>query len=184
MNMFYKRDEHYKILGNFMVEFSTMETALLQYCSIITYLNYCQDGYTRYSPLSLSDRLKFIRDFIYKNLPLLQNDWDKITQKINSVNEDRRHLIHGIGRSTLWAENLNTMCPKKGEIIEKEYNVIDIEKIISDIQEIKTGDNGIQGEFLTKFCTHRYDHYNKNIDNSSKVIYTVNGEVLTEFKGV
>ena len=181
--MFQKPKEYYHVLGEFMTKFSSMETSLVSYCSIIKYLCNYQEGFDEFSPLSISDRLKYISKFIKESLPELQNDWNKIVQKINEVNENRRHLIHGIGRASFYTESITTHVPKKGKTVSKDFSIEDINKIIDNIEHICTGDNGIQGEFHNNFCISRYDYHNERIDASNKIVYRLNGVAVTKFKG-
>lgn len=166
-----------------MAKFSSMETTLVSYCSIIRYLSDCREGFDEFSPLSISERLKFISKFISEALPELKGDWDRIVQKINSVNEDRRHLVHGIGRTGFYSDSISTYVPKKGKTIQKDFSIEDIKRIIDAIEHICTGDNGIQGEFQNNFCIRRYDYHNDAIDVSNKIVYRINGVAVTKFKG-
>ena len=124
--MFQKRQEYYQVLGEFLKKFSEMETSLIAYCSVIKYLSYCQDGFDRFSPLTISQRIEFISDFINESLPELKNDWGKIKQNISSIHENRRYLIHGIGLTGLFQNTISTHIPKKGKTIKKDFSVEDI----------------------------------------------------------
>ena len=42
---------------------------------------------------------------------------------------------------------------------------------------------GIRGEFDTVFRTARFDNWNKLVNDDSKVIFKINGETVTEWKG-
>lgn len=180
--MFRKQNDYYKVLGEFLKKFSEMETSLVAYCSIIKYLTYCQEGFDEFSPLPIGERLKYISKFINENLAILKSDWEKTQQKINRVNEDRRHLIHGIGRTSLYADTITTQVPKKGKTVSKEFSIEKIRKIIDDIEHICTGDNGVQGEFRNKFCIARYDLYNDTAGTTPKIIYRLDGVIVTKYK--
>lgn len=180
--MFRKQNDYYKALGEFLKKFSEMETALVTYCSIIKYLSYCQEGFDEFSPLAIGERVKFISKFINENLPDLKGDWEKIRQKINKVNEDRRHLVHGIGRTSLYTDTITTHVPKKGKTVSKDFSIEEIRSIIDDIEHICTGTNGIQGEFHNIFCINRYNFHNDTPGTAPKIVYKLNGVIATKFQ--
>ncbi|HXS38273.1 MAG TPA: hypothetical protein VN721_16340 [Flavipsychrobacter sp.] len=181
--MYHKQQENYQLLGEFLKAFSEMETRLILYCSVIKYLAYCQEGLDKFAPYTISQRLDYISVFIDEDLPELKNEWTKIRGRIKTVNEERRYLVHGIGRTSMYTDPITTFIPKKGTTITKEFKTVDIKKLINEIYEICTGDNGLEGEFQNIFCTRRYDLYNDQIDNSQKIIYQINGVPVTKFKG-
>ncbi len=133
--------------------------------------------------MELDQKRKKIKEFIYKSLPQLKQDWDTINSKIGTLNEDRRHLIHGIGQSYFLKDVIKTVIRKGQNVILKEYSIADINSLTNKLAHLLTGDNGLDGEFLTKFSKHLFDNYNKSAPDDKKIVYRVNGTIQTEWVG-
>lgn len=184
MNVSFENLEKFRnALGSLVIEFSKLEFSLTYYCAIIENPYNHTVELRNYLGSELEAKRNKVKSFIYTNLVDLKTEWDVINSKIGSINQERRHLIHGIGRSYFLLDAIKTIIKKGDEIVSKQYAVEDIKIITNKLSHLLTGENGLEGEFLTKFTTQLFDHLNKNVSDDKKVVYRVNGEILTEWKG-
>ena len=184
MNVSFENVEKFeKALGSLVIEFSKLEFSLTYYCALIENPYNHTAVLRKYLGSELKAKRNKIKSFIYTNLEDLKTEWDVINSKIGSINQERRHLIHGIGRSYFLLDAIKTIIKKGDEIVSKEYSVNDIKIITDKLSHLLTGDNGLEGEFLVKFTSQLFDNLNKKVLDDKKVVYRVNGEILTEWKG-
>ena len=51
------------------------------------------------------------------------------------------------------------------------------------VHHLNTGDNGIRGEFHTKFTKTRIDKWNNLVRDDARIVYKQNGEIISDWKG-
>lgn len=56
-------------------------------------------------------------------------------------------------------------------------------KLTDKLHHIRTGKNGIYGEFNTQFMTARINRWNDNVSDELKIVYQVNNEIKSDWKG-
>ena len=182
MKASFENTENFKsALGSLVMDFSKLEFSLIYYCALIDDPYNYTSKVKSYLGHELEQKRNIIKAYIYKNLPDLKTEWDIINSKIGTINEERRHLIHGIGRSYFLLDTIKTTLKKGDEVVSKEYTVEDIKKIVDKLSHLLTGDNGLEGEFLIKYSTQLFDHFNETAD--PKIAYRVNGKILTKWTG-
>lgn len=179
----YNSDEFTSSLGKFVIEFSKFEFAIAELASWTSGNIHDRDDLFRDCIRdTLEKNRRRISDYIKKHLPEIQSEWTTINDRIGKLNKERRFLVHGmIDHSEFIAENLAVLVSKG----LPETNQIDSHSILllrKEIMDIMTGKNGVNGEFYIKFVTLRIDYHNEVI-SKGKIVYKVNNEILTDWKG-
>lgn len=169
-------------VGQFVFEFAEIEFSLLYYWGLIDSPKNQNSSIRENIGTSFEERRKKVTNFVNINLPDLKTRWDKINTKLGSINQERRYLIHGIGQASFYEDSITALIKQKGELSLKKFTITDIAKLSDKIAHVLTGIDGIAGEFLIDFSTQRFNHYNEYA-SEGKIVYTVNGKILTEYKG-
>lgn len=169
-------------LGKFAFEFAELEYALLYYWGIIEDPKNQNLIIEENIGSDFEARRKKVTTFIHKNLPNLNSKWNTINKKLSEINLERRYLIHGIGLANFNENAITAAIRHKGTLKPKKFSIDDIKRISNDIAHLLTGVDGLSGEFLIEFSTHRLNHYNEHTADS-KIIYQVNNKILTDYKG-
>jgi hypothetical protein len=178
------RDKFIREIGSFTINFSKLEIGISELAAYtIDDLRYWEIKYNETYGLSLKNNRDLIKKFIQKEIPKLLPTWELINIEIGVLNHSRRHLIHGSGRSYLLHEPIITTIKNNGEFEKREFSVSDIKKLNSKIAHLCTGENGICGHFSTLFKTTAFNWHNENSQNHHKIIYKVNNETQTDWKG-
>jgi len=168
-------------LGQFLIEFARLEHTLAFYCSIIdsprkpNLYKFLGDDFHR--------KRNFISDHFKTHLPELLQEWRTINSEIGNINEDRRHLIHGIGQSYFFKESISTFVKKGDRIVEKLFTSKEIRNLTNRIGHLLTGTKGIKGHFQTKFLKAVFDFHNHSVPNKEKIVFESDGKIITEWKG-
>jgi len=132
---------------------------------------------------TLKEKRTLLRKYIKSELPELLEEWEVINGEIGVLNLERRYLVHGIGRAYLFHENISTYVKVGKTVQTKEYKVKDIKSLTNRIGHVNTGKNGINGVFYFKFKTAIIDSYNERVENSEKIVFKLNGEIVSKWKG-
>ena len=182
-DIFENREKYKSAVGHFVMNFSELEFSLLYYCGLIDYPHDQNFGVKSHLNSTFGQRRTKISNFIRSDIPKLQATWDNINSKLGEVNRDRRFLVHGIGRASFFEDSIKAFIPNKDTVDLKNFSIDSIKAINNKIGYLLTGDDGLTGEFLIKFNTARFDLHNKITVEDNKIIYKINGDILTEFKG-
>jgi hypothetical protein len=79
---------------------------------------------------------------------------------------------------------ITTYIQEGGRLTAKEFTLEEIKAASNDLAIVSSGDNGINGEFRTTLTKATVDQWNSAaIDNSLKIVYRMNGEIISEWKG-
>ncbi len=172
-------------IGEFIIAFSQMEFGLVFLCSMTEFDFRKKDMYvTKYLGFSLEKKLEHLTDFIKEHLNELLPKWNELKTEIGKLNRERRFLAHGFMTYYLPNENITTIIKEKGEIVSKNQSIEEIKSYTNRLQHLNTGKNGITGEFHILFTKTRIDKWNDIVNNENKIIYTVNGEIISNWKGL
>lgn len=183
-NSWEMREKFLKEIGLFTVRFSKLETGLTELSAFTCNdIRYWKLEYKDNFGLSLTAKRDLIKKFIKSELPFLNSEWELINNEIGQLNHFRRHLIHGTGDSYLFHPEITTTIKNKDKIESKKFTVKDINILVNRINTVCSGENGILGVFNTKFKTAAIDWYNNNAETHHRIIYKVNNEIITEWKG-
>jgi hypothetical protein len=181
----FKNDKLFKeAIGAFIIASSEMEFAVANLCSII-----CEDPRLHQKQLfdtmglPLDKKRTILSEFIKNNIPSLAMEWININDSIGRINADRRYLAHGFTQYFLPGEYIETYIKNKGQITKKRFSISDIAALTNKIHHINTGINGINGVFNTKLFVARINLWNELVDVQKKMIYKVNDQILTDWKG-
>jgi hypothetical protein len=171
-------------IGLFAVQFSYLEFGLTHLSAFTCEdIRYWEVHFEGNFGLSLESKRDLIKKFIKSELPHLLNEWESINTEIGKLNHFRRHLIHGTGDSYLFHPKISTCIKNNKKIETMKFTVKDINILIKRIDEVCTGYNGIHGVFSIKFKYAAINWYNKNAETHKRIIYQVNNEIITEWKG-
>jgi hypothetical protein len=116
-------------------------------------------------------------------MPEFSLRWDSINSKLGQINQNRRFLVHGIGRTNFYHHSVKAFVPRKESYDLKEFSVDDIKDLSNQISHLLTGKDGLSGDFLIDFSTKRFDRHNRTTFNRNKIVYRVNNKILTEYSG-
>lgn len=178
------REKFLREIGLFSVQFCQLELGVTELASFtIDDIRYWEVQYQEIFGLNLEHKRELIKKFLQKEIPQLYTEWETINTEIGVLNHNRRHLIHGTGNSYLLHPKIKTQIKNNRKIEMREFSVRDIKELTNRIGHICSGANGILGIFNTKFKTMSIDWYNSNSENHKKIIYKVNNDIQTEWKG-
>jgi len=159
------------LLSEFIIKFSTVEFYISYLSHEIDKIYNPHAKFEEAALKSLHNKREHIKKFIYENLQNLKPKWDIISNNINSINNERKHLVHGIGNPYIYGmngyniKNLTSFIPKQNTNRQFEYK--DIEKINSEIDDIICK-NGLGNEFYAEFKKELVDWYNLNLAERPK----------------
>lgn len=183
-NDFKGRENFLRELGLFNVEFSKLEFGLLDLCTMTSeHFPAYKPRYIDFIGDSLEKKRKKIKYHLKENLPDLLKEWTEINVEIGLLNDERRHLVHGVGQAYLFHESISTYVKKKDKVEKKEYTVKNIRSLTNRVAHVNTGKNGICGEFYFKMKTAVIDLYNESVPNKDKKVFRVNNEIVSVWKG-
>jgi hypothetical protein len=180
-----ENDRKFKeVLGDFLIAFTQLEFGLAELCTLTDFdLKNNDVTFEKFLGQTFEQKRKIITNFIKENFSDIQPIWDTLNEKIGQINRHRRFLIHGIVDSFIQKNTITTIIKEKGNKVQSEFSISQIKKIINEIHEINTGSNGILGEFNILFKTIIFNHWNNLEKNSNKVIFKIDQEIFTDFKG-
>jgi len=179
------KDKEFKeAIGSFIIAFSEFEFGLVFLCSMTEFdLRYSHNYFTKYLGYSFEQKKKHLNDFIKDQMPDIKPIWDKIIKEIGELNRERRFLAHGFMSYGLPKETITTHVKENGGMATKYQTVEEIKGYTNRLQHLNTGENGINGEFHTLFTLTRINKWNSIVNDTSKIVYKVNGKIISEWKG-
>jgi len=179
-----KNKEFKEAIGAFVIAFSELEFGLVDLCSMTEFDIRKKDHYvTKYLGFTFERKLQHLTDFISENLSELEPVWEKLKNEIGQLNRERRFLVHGFMTYYLPHETITTHVKEKGKVTTKHQTLEEIKGFINRLQHLNTGENGINGAFHTLFTKTRIDKWNNLVNDENKIIYKVNNEIVSKWKG-
>lgn len=185
MTDIWKNDKEFKqAIGAFIIAFSELEFGLVFLCTMTEFdLRKSNTYITKYMGFSFEKKMDRVSEFINEHLIEIKPIWDKLKDEIRQLNRERRFLAHGFLNYFLPAKKITTHIKENGQIISKELTLQEIIILTSRLHILNTGENGINGAFHTLFTKTRIDKWNELVNDESKIIYEVNNQVLSAWKG-
>jgi len=180
-----KNDKDFKeAIGAFIIAFSELEFGLAFLCSMTEFDLRLKDNYViKYLGFSFDKKMLHLTDFINENLEEIKPIWDTLKVEIGQLNRERRFLAHGFMTYYLPHETITTHVKEKGQVVTKNQTLTEIKSFTNRLQHLNTGENGINGEFHTLFTKTRINKWNKLVNEDTKIVYRVNSEILSDWKG-
>lgn len=171
-------------IGEFIIAFSELEFGLVFLCMITENdLRNKNNYFDKYLGFSLDQKIKHLDIYIKENLQEIKNIWDKQKHGIKEINRERRFLVHGFMSFGFPKEKISTFLKENGVIKNRFHTIEEIKSYTNRIQHLKTGENGINGEFHILFTKLRINKWNETASKSDKITYTVNSEIVSDWKG-
>ena len=136
----------------------------------------------KYLGMNIGERRERIKEFIDDQLPEFKKRWKTINDKIGSANAERKKISHGIVGYLHTEESILVHINKgRNEIQSHRISTKEIDKLIQELYELNTGDEGLNGHFAIEVTTARIDKWNEKANDDYKVIHRVNGKVLSKW---
>lgn len=181
----WKKDKEFKeAIGAFIIAFSELEFGLVFLCSMTEFDVRKKDQFiTKYLGVTFERKLQHLTDFISENLSELKPVWGKLKNEIGQLNRERRFLVHGFMTYYLPRETITTHVKENGKVTTKQQTLEEIKGFIKRLHHLNTGENGINGTFHTLFTKTRIDKWNDLVNDENKIIYKVNNEIISKWKG-
>ncbi len=185
MSDIFEKDKEFKeAIGAFIIAFSKLEYGLARLGVLTEFdLRHRNDYLLQHIGSSFEQKKKKITEYIENYLPELKPIWDIQKEKIGQLNRERRFLAHGFDNYSLPRENITTYVKEKQKLAKREYDVKSIKSLTNDLHHLLTGENGINGEFHIEFTRLRINQWNDLVNDESKIIYTVNSVIKSDWKG-
>lgn len=180
-NLLENRDEFQSALGQFVIRFSELEFSLLYFCGAIDHPRNENLGIKENLATTFEQRRNKISFFIRSELPEIADIWNGINERLGNINRDRRFLVHGIGCENFFLHSVKAFIPQKTKVDLKDFTIADIKSLSDQISHLLTGENGLSGEFIILFKTKRFDLHNRTTKQDDKIIFRVNGKIMTEY---
>lgn len=183
MTLYERHKKLKEVIGSFILAFSEMEFGLGILCSM-TEFNLLEREQTlpRYLGMTLEQKKKTITDYIDKYEPEMIATWSEIKTEIEFLNGQRRYIAHGIERVYV-NDSLKAIVRSGQKLDEKTLTIDGVEAWTSRIHHVNTGKNGIIGAFYTEFVRRSVNRWNNYVQNEFRIVYRVNNEILSEWKG-
>ena len=181
----WKNDKDFKeAIGAFVIAFSELEFGLVFLCTMTEFNLRQKDKYvTKYLGFAFEQKVKHLTEFINEHLAEIKPTWDTIKQEIGLLNRERRFLVHGFTSYGYPRETITTFAKESGQVTTKKQTLSEIKSYTDRLLHLNTGDNGINGEFHTLFTKTRIDKWNRLVTDENKILYKVNSEIISEWKG-
>lgn len=185
MTDIWKNNKEFKeAIGAFIIAFSKLEFGLVFLCSMTEFDVRKKEEYvTKYLGFTFERKMQHLTDFISENLNELEPVWEKLKNEIGQLNRERRFLVHGFMTYYLPHETITTHIKEKSKITTKKQTLEEIKGFTNRLHHLNTGENGINGEFHTLFTKTRIDKWNDLVNDNNKIIYKVNNEIISKWKG-
>lgn len=182
--MFEKDKKFKEAIGAFIIAFSELEFGL-------AYLGALTEQDLRKKDLRLINHIGFnfttkvknLTDFINQDLVEFKDIWKEIKENIEHLNKQRRFIAHGFRKYYLPKETISTFIKDGKIIVKKELDIDTINNLTKKLHEINTGKNGINGEFHQLFTLARINKWNELVNDNNKIVYKVNNNIITDWKG-
>lgn len=182
-NIFERHKDFKEAIGSFILAFSELEFGLGIICSFTEFdLLAREQTLPTYLGLTLENKKKAITEYIKKYEPELRPTWDKIKSEIEFLNEQRRYIAHGIERIYV-NDSLRAIVKVGQQLGEKHLTMDEVVKWTDRLHNVNTGDNGIIGEFYLDFVKRSINRWNRYVVKDYRITYTVNSEIVSEWKG-
>ena len=183
-----KREKKFKeAIGDFVIHFSELEFGLAKLCALTECSIFTSDeknkNLKKYMGSTFVKKVETLSTAINENIPELQEIWNKIEPEIKEINNKRRYIIHGIINYQFQEEITTAHIKTKKQISTENLDIETINKLTVKISSLNTGIYGINGKFNTLFTKAIVDRWNNLVNDKYKIIYTVNSEILSEWKG-
>lgn len=186
MTNIFENDREFKEgIGAFIIALSELEFGLVFLCALTEFDIRMKDNYImKYLGFPFEKKVQHLTEFIEQNLNEVKSTWDDLKLEIGQLNRERRFIIHGFMSYSLPHETITTQVKEKGKIATKQQSLENIRKFTKRLYDLNSGKNGINGEFNTVFTKSRIDQWNSLVNDENKIIYEVNGVVISDYKGV
>lgn len=182
-NIFERHKDFKEAIGSFILAFSELEFGLGIICSFTEFnLLTREQTLPTYLGMNLENKKKTITDYIQKYEPEIKQTWDKINGEIEFLNKQRRYIAHGI-ESVYVNDSLRAIVKVGQRLEEKQLTIEEVKKWTDLLHRVNTGNNGIIGEFHLDFVRRSINRWNRYVIEDYRIIYTVNSEIVTEWKG-
>jgi hypothetical protein len=181
----FENDKKFKeAIGAFIIAFSELEYGLA-FLSVLTEfdLRKRDEFLLNHIGLSFENKVRKISDYIDNHLQNLKPIWDIQKNDIGQLNRERRFIAHGFVSHSLPHESISTYVKEKKILSNHKFDVETIKKLTNKLHHLDTGENGINGEFRIDFTKQRIDQWNKLVNDENKIVYKVNSEILSDWKG-
>lgn len=185
MKDFWRNDKEFKeAIGSFVIAFSELEFGLVYLCSMTEFDPRKKNEFiTKYLGYNFDRKIQHLSEFISEYLEELMPIWEKHKIEIGQLNRERRFLVHGFMSFYLPNESITTRVKENGMVATKDLTLAEIKSFTNRLQTLNTGENGINGEFHTLFTKTRINKWNDLVNDDNKVVYSVNSEIISSWKG-
>ena len=184
MTAWIKDKEFKEAIGSFIIAFSELEFGLVFLCSMTEFDIRQKDNYiVKYLGFPFEKKTQHLTDFIAQQLPEIKSIWDKLKAEMDSLNLERRFLVHGFMSYSLPNETITTHIKQGKQVTTKNQTLDEIRSFTNRLHHLNTGENGINGEFHTLFTKTRINSWNSLVNDDNKIIYQVNNEIISDWKG-
>jgi len=192
MSKRFEEDRKFKEnLGGFIIAFSELEYALAEISALTEHeLPKWKYQLVKHLGYNLDDKLKQISKYINSELPELKIIWNEQKQKVKLINQDRRYLAHGFTQYFVPFDDgiVPTFVRQKNgkdayKIDEKKFTARTLYELTDKIHHLKSGKNGLYGEFHTEFTRLRVNKWNNEVSDEKKIVYRINGRIMSDWKG-
>jgi hypothetical protein len=178
-------------LGGFIIAFSELEYALAELSALSDEdLPKWKYKLVKHLGHSLDEKLKHISKFIDSELPELKSIWDEQKQKVKLINQDRRYLAHGFTQyfipfddGIVPAYTRQKIGKDSYKIEKKNFTSQTLFELTDKIHHLKSGKNGLYGEFNFEFMRLRVNKWNLQVTDEKKIVHKINGKIVSEWKG-
>lgn len=171
-------------IGSFIIAFSELEFGLVFLCSMTEFDVRKKDKYiAKYLGFTFERKMQHLTDFISENLDELKPIWERLKNEIGQLNRERRFLVHGFMAYYLPNETITTHVKENGKLTTKKLSLTEIKRFTNRLHHLNTGENGINGEFYTLFTKTRIDNWNEFVNVENKIIYIVDGKIISNWTG-
>lgn len=183
-NPFKNSKDFKEAIGAFIIAFSELEFGLVFLCCMTEFDIRQKDKYiTKYLGFAFDKKVEHLSKFIDEHLSEIKPTWDKIKNEIGVLNRERRFIAHGVMRYSIPRENITTHVKENGKITTKTLTIDEIKKFTDRLHHLKTGEDGINGDFHTLFTKTRIDKWNDLVNDDNKIVYKVNSTIISNWKG-
>lgn len=180
-----ENDKKFKeAIGSFIIAFSELEFGLVFLCSMTEFDLRKRETYVpKYLSYSFDQKKKHLTDFINECIPEIKPTWDVLKEEIGKLNRERRFIAHGFMSYALPKETVTTIIKENGQVVKKKQTIDEIKAYTNRLHHLNTGNNGVNGEFNTLFTKTRINQWNDLVNDDAKILYRVNGQILSDWKG-
>lgn len=181
------KDKEFKeAIGAFIIAFSELEYGLADLGSMTEFdLRKKSEYFIKHVGFPFERKVSNLTSFIEEQLSDLKPEWDELKVEIGQINYERRFIAHGFRQYFLPHESSTTSTYiKKGKkLVERKHDPKTIKELTNRIYHLNTGKNGINGAFHTLFTKARVNHWNSIVNDDYKIVYKVNNEIVSDWKG-